>query len=122
MSTIIFLCLRLFSYVYDYRHRSGFRFGFLLPLNCSRTSPLMLSRPLMRRAIAVALRASLDSVASRLLGNQQQKNQTTKLSAGNIYFCLSDALICPQTRSSTLHWEKVPKKRKSPKKGQNKRN
>jgi len=48
----------------------------------------MLSRPLTRRASAVALRASFDSVASRLLGNQQQKNQPTNLPPENsAFFC-----------------------------------
>ena len=61
--------------------------GFLLWLNCSRTSPLVLSRPLTRRASAVALRASLDSVASRLVGCQQQKNQATNQpSTGKLCF------------------------------------
>ena len=54
--------------------------GFLLWLNCSRTSPLMLSRTASLRS-PPRKRGSygiLDSVASRLVGSQQQKNQPTE--------------------------------------------
>ena len=79
----------------------------------------------MRRASAVALRARLDSVASRLLKIQQQKNFLP--SSGNSRFSfffrhlplttLYLPFICPLNAFSNVFWEKVRPRAKKPQKG-----